>query len=251
MSLSAANMSTASPFEKLDPRTRLLAACALVLVIVSMRSLEGQAAALLLALAALRLSGLDLALTGRRLMHVEGFMVALLILLPLTVPGPAAFTIGPLEISQRGLSRALSIILTVNAAVLSTLALLETLEPVRLARALASLGLPARLVHLLFFLIRYQSLLREEGLRLIEAMRARGFAGRLRVHTWRSYGNLVGMLLVRSVERAERVDEAMRCRGFSGRFPLRASQPMTRADAAFALVLFTVLALLLTFDRLA
>ena len=45
-------------------------------------------------------------------------------------------------------------------------------------------------------------------------------------------------ILVRSIERAERVDEAMRCRGFSGRFPMRRVRPMTFADARFAALAF-------------
>ncbi|MDB5508093.1 MAG: hypothetical protein JWL93_562 [Hyphomicrobiales bacterium] len=249
MSLAASGARIVAPFEALDARTRLVAALSLVLVTVSMRSLSGQVAALLLALVMLRLSGLSLAQTSRRLLHVEGFMIALLVLLPLTVPGPALLSFGPFSMSQPGVARAVSIILSVNAAVLSTLSLLHTLEPVRLGRALASLGLPSRLVHLMMFLVRYQSLLRDEATRLVEAMRARGFAGRLRMHTWRTYGNLVGMLLVRSVERAERVDEAMRCRGFSGRFPMRANRPLTRADWRFGCALAAVLAALVGLDR--
>jgi cobalt/nickel transport system permease protein len=38
------------------------------------------------------------------------------------------------------------------------------------------------------------------------------------MHTYKTYAYLVGMLLVRSSDRAERVRNAMLCRGFSGRF---------------------------------
>ena len=49
-------------------------------------------------------------------------------------------------------------------------------------------------------------------------MRIRGFVPRTNIHTYRSYAYLVGMLLVRSYDRAERIHKAMLCRGFSGKY---------------------------------
>jgi cobalt/nickel transport system permease protein len=69
-----------------------------------------------------------------RLAHVEGFMVVLLILLPLTMEGRTLVALGPFALSDTGLMRALAIVLKVNAAVIATMALLATLEPVRLGR---------------------------------------------------------------------------------------------------------------------
>jgi cobalt/nickel transport system permease protein len=250
MSLVRTDESAFFAIEQLDPRTRILSACAIVLGAVAMQSHTGQFA---MAMAALGLAAFA-DLKGRdmlhRLAHVEGFMIVLLVLLPLTMPGRALATFGPLTLSEPGLMRALSIVLKVNAAVLATMALLATLEPVRLGRGLASLGAPSRLIHILLFLVRYQSLFREEGARLMEAMRARGFAPKLDMRTWRAYGNFTGMLLVRSMERAERVEEAMRCRGFSGKFPLRSTRPLQSADYGFMAAVALVVAVLAIWDRL-
>ncbi len=237
--------------ERLDPRTRILGACAMVLAAVAMHSVSGQiamvaASATLASFAALKPRDMF-----HRLLHVEGFMVVLLVLLPLTMEGRAVISLGPLALSDTGLRKAFAIVLKVNAAVLATMALLATLEPVRLGRGLATLGLPARLVHILLFLVRYQTLFRDEGARLMEAMRARGFTPRLNLRTWATYGNFTGMLLVRSMERAERVEESMRCRGFSGKFPLRGTKPFQAADIIFAGALATLLAALLAWDALA
>ena len=66
------------------------------------------------------------------------------------------------------------------------------------------------------------------------AMKARGFRLRCNPHTWRSIGYLFGMLLVRSIERAERILAAMRCRGFQGHFhSLTEVKTMDRRDYAF------------------
>ena len=61
----------------------------------------------------------------------------------------------------------------------------------------------------------------------------RGFRPRLDRHTYRSLGYLVGMLLVRSFDRAERILAAMKCRGFQGHFFILDHFAFGRRDAAF------------------
>jgi len=234
--LAAREERSAGLIEALDGRTRLLGAFGLVLTIALLKDFPAKIAALVMALALVSAAGLSFAAIGRKLLHVEGFMIALLLLLPFTAPGEPIAHLGPLVVSDRGVERAISLVITVNASVLTVLALLTMMEPVRLGRSMAALGMPPRFVHLFLFLVRYLPILRDELTRQVEAMRARGFSMGLKRHTWRSLGNLVGMLLVRSIERAERVDEAMRCRGFSGRFPLRAMRPMGMADLRFAML---------------
>ena len=237
--------------EALDPRTRLIGALALVATFVSLQTFQGRFAALGLAIALVALARIDVRTIVRRLAHLEGFMILLLIMLPLTVPGAALATFGPFTISDRGVERAFGIVLTVNAAALCVLALIGTLEPIRLGRALAALGISERFVRLFMFLVRYHGIFGVEIRRQYESMRARGFRAGVRRHAFRSYGNLAGMILVRSIERAERVDEAMRCRGFSGRFPMRRIRAMTFADARFAGVVAIFIAALVLLDRFA
>nr|WP_307258251.1 energy-coupling factor transporter transmembrane component T [Kaistia dalseonensis] len=59
---------------------------------------------------------------------------------------------------------------------------------------------------------------------------ARGFRPRSSRHTWRSHGNLIGMLQVCALDRSRRIEEAMLCRGYGGRFPRRAHSPPTGPD---------------------
>ncbi|MGE3245119.1 MAG: cobalt ECF transporter T component CbiQ [Beijerinckiaceae bacterium] len=236
--------------EALDPRMRIAGAVLAVVTVVALQSLWSKFAALVLIATFTAAVAPDLRLVMRRLAHVEGFMVVLLLLLPFTVPGTEIARFGYFAVTDRGLARAVSVVLSVNAAVLAVLALLATLEPARLTRGLGALGLPTALTHLLFFLIRYLGIFRDELAQSLQSMRARGFAPRLSRHTLRSYGNLAGMLLVRSIERAERVDEAMRCRGFSGRFPMRAPRPLDPIDYRFAAISVAAALALLIMDRL-
>ncbi|MFZ2871411.1 cobalt ECF transporter T component CbiQ [Zavarzinia sp.] len=201
------------------PRARLLSAFILILAVVSLRDITVQGAALGLALILALVSGQAVKPLLHRLAHVEGFMALLLLMLPFTVPGPPLASLGPLTVSAEGLLRALGIALKVNAAVLLGFALLGAVEPLRLGHAARRLGVPVRLVQLFLFTTRYIELFRDEIHRRREAMRARAFVRRSSLHSFRSYGNLAGMVLVRALEKAQRVEEAMRCRAFDGRLP--------------------------------
>ncbi|MFA5120530.1 cobalt ECF transporter T component CbiQ [Zavarzinia sp.] len=248
--VAAAALTETGAIGRLDPRTRLLATLAILAAVIALHGLAGAAGALALCVLLAVVARLPFGALRHRLLHVEGFMALLLIMLPFTMPGRALFELGPLAASAEGLDRALLIALKVNAAMLAVAALLGTLEPVRLGHALRALGVPLRLVQLFLFATRYVAIFREEMKRLREAMRARAFTARSNRHTWRSFGNLAGMMLVRSLERAERVEEAMRCRGFSGRLPAIGIHAAHRGDGAFALALALPLGALLLLDRL-
>jgi cobalt/nickel transport system permease protein len=103
---------------------------------------------------------------------------------------------------------------------------------------------------LLLFAVRYLGVLEAEYGRLRAAMRARAFRPRTDAHTLRSLGHLVGMLLVRSAERAERVMAAMRCRGFTGRLYVLDDLRWRAADSVVAAGLALAIAALVGVDRL-
>ncbi|MBI3446899.1 MAG: cobalt ECF transporter T component CbiQ, partial [Magnetospirillum sp.] len=172
-----------------------------------------------LAVIAALLARLPVIGTIRRLLALEGFMLVVLALLPFTMPGHEAFTLLGRSASAEGLHQALAITLKANSVAVALFALVGSMEVVTLGRSLARLGAPERFVHLFLFTIRYIEVLEREYRRLRLAMRARAFRPATGLHCWRSIGYLFGMLMVRSLERAERIDAAMRCRGFTGRFP--------------------------------
>jgi cobalt/nickel transport system permease protein len=201
-----------------DPRTRIVSAVLFSVVTVSLSHPALLTAALILALATALAAGLRPAQLLRRIAALETFMLVLLLFLPFSTPGTPVFSLPPLVASEEGLELAMTIALRANAVVIALLALVGTLEPVLMGHALARLRVPRKLVHLFLLTVRYISVLHNEYQSLRRAMRARAFVPGSNFHTWRSYGNLLGMLLVRSLERSERIMAAMKCRGFDGRF---------------------------------
>lgn len=131
---------------------------------------------------------------------------------------------GPLS---QGLSNGweLALLITVRS-VLSFLAglwLVNTTPFEPLLQALADSGLPHRFVELLAFMYRYCFVVFDELVRMRTAQRARTVSSQSLWHIWRDSANLLGMLLIRSLNRAERIHGAMCSRGWTGRLPKSSS----------------------------
>ncbi len=218
----------------IDPRIRILCAATFAVAVVACNDFLALSAAVVVAFGLLSVSRLPAMQTLKRVATMDSFIIFILLLLPFTVPGTQMFTLWGFPASWEGLWQAIEIALKANAIVLALMALVGTMEPVTLGHALHSLKVPAGLVHLLMFTVRYIDVLREEYLRLRQAMKARGFRPSTGWHTYRSFGYLVGMMLVRSMERSERILGAMKCRGFTGHIPLLDRMRFRPADALFA-----------------
>lgn len=248
LAVCAADTASLSPVASLDPRTRILAAAAFAVVTVALQCLALMLIPLALALLALRAARLPAAPTLRRMAMVDGFILLLLLLLPFTVPGEPAFSLFGWPASKAGLAQAAAIALKANAVVLMLLSLVGSMDATVLGHALARLKVPENLVHLLLFTVRYITVVDGEYRRQRRAMRLRGFRARMDLHTLQSLGYLIGMLLVRALERSERILIAMRCRGFTGHLVLLDELRFARRDALFGVALGLLLGLLLTGD---
>ena len=236
---------------RLDPRVRLAATLLFMAVLVFLRSPWPLAAALAMGAATTLWARPPLYDTLHRLAEIEGFLALLLLSLPFTVAGTGMFSLLGYPASWEGLQRAIAIVVRVNAAVLVISALLSTMGSMRLAAAMAGIGIPAKIAHLFQLTVRYIAVFHDEYSRLRRAMRARAFQAGSNGHSWRTFGSLVGMLLVRSFERAERVTWAMKCRGFSGSFPDFERSRANMADLAFLAVWMAALVALVVLEATA
>jgi len=198
---------------QIDPRAKLVAAAVFVFVVVSF---ERHAVAALLPLA---LFPLVLAVLGevpaapvlRKLAAVAPFalMVGLfnpwLDRAPVPVFGDFTLAAGWWSFT----SILLRFVLTVGTA----LVLVAGTGMGPLCAALARLGVPRVFTVQLLLLYRYAFVLGDEAARLATARRLRSAGRRPRLG---SYGPLLGQLLLRAFQRAQRIHQAMRARGFDG-----------------------------------
>ncbi len=234
----------------IDPRIRIIVAALFALAVVAVDSLAVLAACLALSLGFMFAARLPPGRTVGRVAALDLFIVFSVLLLPFTVTGTEIARIGSLVASREGGLAAIVILLKATAIILALLSLVGTLDAVELGRALARLAVPSKLIALLFFTVRYIEVLHREQERLRLALKARAFTMRTDLHTWQTTGYLVGMLLVRSFDRAERILAAMKCRGFTGAFPGPEAGVPDRRDVLFAIGCAALLAGLVGIDRL-
>ncbi len=235
----------ASLAHRLDPRGKIVVASLFSILVAVARTYEIALGGLVLALVYLALARLPLKKVMVRLLAVNSFIFFLWIVLPFTYPGTEVWRWGPLGATREGLIFADLITLKSNAIIIALMALVATVPIVTLGQALHQLRLPDKLCHLLLFTYRYLYVFEDEYRLLVQAMKIRGFRPRTNLHTYRSYAYLAAMLLVRSLDRAERVFAAMRCRGFHGTFYSLKTFTWQRRDGIFLAASLTLLAVLL------
>lgn len=99
-----------------------------------------------------------------------------------------------------------------SLGVLASLTLAATTEPTDLLDGLRRLRMPALLVDIMGFMIRYLDVVTADLQRTLVAMRSRGCEPRSPRH-WPALARSLGALFIRSYERGERVHVAMLSRG--------------------------------------
>jgi cobalt/nickel transport system permease protein len=150
-------------------------------------------------------------------MVVEVPFVVFAVLLPFVAQGPRTDVLG-LSLSQSGLLSAWGLLAKGTLGVLASLTLAATTEPQALLLGLERLRLPALLVQIMGFMVRYLDVVSSEMQRMKVARESRGFTAR-DPRQWPVLARSAGALFIRSYERGERVHLAMLSRGYTGRMP--------------------------------
>ncbi|MDE7241181.1 cobalt ECF transporter T component CbiQ [Desulfovibrio sp.] len=235
----------AAQLRSIDPRARLAAAALLSVCVAVAQSfpacLLGLAVGILL-LAAARPEPGQL---WRRGAAVNIFLLFLWCVTPWTTPGRAVWSAGPLSVTGEGLWLSLLVSLKANAICAIFTALTTGMDIATLGHAMRRLGCPQGLAWLVLFMGRYIHVIRNEWRSLMTAARLRCFVPKSNAHTWRTLATLLGLLLVRSHDRARRVHEAMLLRGFTGSFRPLDTFAWRGRDTAFTVALLFCAALLL------
>lgn len=221
---------------RLDPRVSIASVFLFAVLICLCHRVVVLAAGLGTGVFLLSISGVPAKRVVKRLLALNAFMLLLAITLPVFASGIPLFRLGRLGWSAEGFFRVAQIAARANAVMIMLTALLGTMEAPHLGFALNGVGVPSKFTHLLLFMVRYIEVIHHEYHRLWDAMLLRGFRPRCDRHTLRAFGYLIGQLLVRSVNRSERILDAMKCRGFLGRFYVLSPCRISGGDLAFAAV---------------
>ena len=207
-----------SPLHGLEPRTKILAFTALIVGVLSITA-DKTNIFLVYAFATIILIGIS--------QVPPGYMAArALIILPFIVlAGLAAPWKGFAGIAVLFARALLSLFLLMLLA--------NTTRFVELLRGLRKLGCPQILVVNLGFLYRYIFVLVEETLRMKQARDCRRVGRAPFKQELKILSSMLGTLLVRSFEKAERMYAAMLSRGYSGDFPVISPKKFSWRDLVF------------------
>jgi len=141
--------------------------------------------------------------------------------------------VGNLQISGGWISF-ITIIIKSLLTVTAALILIATTEMAKIASALRIMRVPRIFVVQLLLTYRYISVLIEEASRAIRAYSLRSpFQKGIKFKDW---GSLTGQLLIRTVDRAQRIYQSMCCRGFQGEYNTGVIQKMVLNDVVYAVV---------------
>ena len=203
---------------QLDPRIRVGITILYAFVVALSYQFSVLIAALVLSAILIVISQISIKEVFKKILTVNALIFLLWVILPLTFHGEVLTRVGSFAIYRPGVTLAAQITLKSNAILLAFIALVATMPFATLGHALHRLRVPQKIVHLLLMTYRYIFVIEQEYKRLLRAAKIRGFQPGTNLNTYRTYSYVIGMLLVRSAARAERVHQAMLCRGFQGKF---------------------------------
>lgn len=156
------------------------------------------------------------------------------------------FEIAGIELHREGLLAGISIVVKGTLGVLAAVILSTTTTAREILRGLERLKLPAVMVQIASFMLRYVNVISDEMERMKVARESRGFIATGIKH-WKVIATSAAALFIRSYERGERVHLAMLSRGFDGNLPTLVTDTVTKkhwVSALFVPVLALIFSLL-------
>lgn len=225
-----------SAIHRIEPRIKVVSFGILIVSAVFAGTVQTALFFLVVAAALLLASRLPVRFMCTRVKVICVFVIPILILMPITVPGTPFFSLGPLVASAEGISFAVLVTIRSVAAILLVVTMLGTQRFDTTLKAFALLRVPGIIIQMLLFTYRYIYVMIDEFLRIWSSMRAKGYAFRFSRHGLSIIGNCIGMLLIKSYERAERVYQAMIAKGYTGKPVSFATFRVTVLDGLFCAV---------------
>jgi cobalt/nickel transport system permease protein len=222
-----------TPVHRIDPRAKLLTTVIFIITVISFNKYEISALIPFFIYPAVMIGLGDLPFyyLFRKLLIVTPFAIMIGIFNPL-IDREILMHIGSLPVSGGWVSFA-SILLRFTLTAGSVLVLIACTGFNSVCMALEKMGTPRIFAVQLLLLYRYIFVLIDEASRMTNARSLRSFGGKGK--ELRAFGYLIGHLLLRTIDRAQRIYLAMLCRGFDGEIRIN-----RRLEAGIREVVFTV-----------
>jgi len=223
-----------TPLHKIDPRAKLITVLFFILTVVSFDkyALSMLVPFIFFPVYLLTAGNIPVIYIVKKIIYVSPFALMIGVFNPL-FDQAVLITIGNMGVSGGWISF-LSIMMRFALTVSTALALIACTGFNNICFALNRLGAPKIFAVQLLFLYRYIFVLAEEAAKMVRARNLRSFNGKGK--GIRSYGPLLGNLLLRTINRAERIHLAMVCRGFDGKIRILKKYKFGLKEVLFVVV---------------
>lgn len=133
---------------------------------------------------------------------------------------------------------ALLIFLRSNAIIAMALFLFHEKDAFAIAFGIQQLHAPKKLTSLFFFTAKFILLIKEEFNAFRQTLKTRGFKATTSIFTYQTYANFVGMLIIKALRRAQKLEHAMRLRGFNGElYTVNGTKAISKQEILFMVVI--------------
>ena len=231
---------------RLDPRTKLVAGLAVILAILLTPpgSWKVFAVYLLTLLGLVWLARLPFRYVLQRSLVIFPFVFMIAVFIPFFKEGQEAWgcNIGAwhIAVTWEGLGVLVNVMVKAWLSMLCLIVLTSSSRFADLLQAMYELKVPLIFVQIIAFMYRYIFVLADQAMRMQMARDSRNFGGSRRI-IFKTMGNMIGILFIRSYERGERIYAAMLSRGYTGELPVTRKLRFRLPDACFATALFVLL----------
>ena len=227
-----------SAVHRLDPRAKLITTIVFAATVISFGKYEISALVpyIIYPVFLMSMGNLPPGYIFRKILLVSPFAVIVGIFNPVLDPD-TILTIGDISVSGGWVSFT-SILIRFTLTVGAAMTLIAVTGFNAVCMALERLGAPRFFALQLLFLYRYLFVLMDEAVRMVRSRSLRTFNGKGMGVT--TYASLLGHLLIRTLDRAQRIYSAMWCRGFDGTIRTTRQLSFGRAEYLFMLVWITL-----------
>jgi cobalt/nickel transport system permease protein len=238
--------SNQTPVHRVDPRVKVLTTLFFVIVVVSFDKYDPSRLTpfVVYPMAIMAVGRIPFSYIVKKLLIASPFVLFVALFNPLLDRNPV-IELGLFNVSGGFLSFT-SIMMKYALTVSAGLALIACTGFDAICSALAGMGVPSVFTIQLLFVYRYIFVLGEEAARMARARALRSFGDRgMGIGV---YGSMLGQLLFRTMDRAQRIHLAMMCRGFDGEIRHIAAPRMRWSDWVFAAGWTALFVLLRVYD---
>ena len=220
-----------TPIHRVDPRVKVLTTIYFIAVVISFNKYDpaGLAPLVVYPMAIMTIGNIPFSYIMKKLLIASPFVLSVAVFNPILDRSPA-LDLGLFSVSGGFVSFAsiaAKFVLTASAG----LALIACTGFDSICSALSRMGVPAAFSIQLLFVYRYIFVLGEEAARMVRARALRSFGNKgLGMGV---YSSMIGQLLLRTMDRAQRIHLAMLCRGFDGEIHHVVSSKIRLSDLLF------------------